>query len=124
MTTEEKLVWSNLAIHPGETLAEEIEFRGISVDELATQSELSPQLLGEIVKGEKPITSRVARALDASLKIPAKFWINLQSKYDLTVSRNGLTVSAADHSEDAHYHDVEPRIHAELLRDSGSEWSE
>ncbi len=104
MTIEEKLVWSNLAVHPGETLAEEIEFRGVSVDELAAQSGLSEQLLDGIVRGEKPITSDVADALSASLEIPAEFWMNLQNKYDLTVSRNRSTAGA--------------------LRDAGSEWED
>ena len=104
MTTEEKLVWSNLAIHPGETLAEEIEFRGISVEELSAQSGLSEHLVDEIIGGEKPITVTVARALAESLEIPQEFWTNLQDKYDLTLSRNRSTAS--------------------VLRDPGSEWGE
>ena len=124
MTTEEKLVWSNLAIHPGESLAEELEFRGTSVDELAAQSGLSAQLLDKIVRGEKPITATVARALAASLEIPAQFWMNLQNKYDLTVSRNKRTGSSTSASNDRRPQDVDSHIHANLLKDPGSEWAE
>ena len=98
MTTEEKLVWSDLAIHPGESLAEELEFRGTSVDELAAQSGLSAQLLDKIVRGEKPITATVARTLAAFLEIPAQFWLNLQTKHDLSVSRNKSTGSSVSTS--------------------------
>lgn len=104
MATEEKLVWSNLAVHPGETLAEEIGFRGILAGELAAQSGLSEQLLNQIVRGEKPITPDVADGLATSLEIPADFWMNLQSKYDATISRTRST--------------------AGVLRDPGSEWDE
>ena len=124
MTTEEKLVWSNLAIHPGESLAEELEFRGTSVDELAAQSGLSAQLLDKIVRGEKPITATVARTLAAPLEIPAQFWLNLQTKYDLTVSRNKRTGSSASTSDDRQQQDVDSHIQASLLRDPGSEWAE
>ena len=124
MTTEEKPIWSNLAIHPGESLAEEMEFRGTSVDELAEQSELSAQLLDQIMRGEKPITATVARALAAPLEIPAAFWINLQTKYDLTVSRNRRTAPAHSTFEDAQHQDIDSHIHADILQDSGSEWSE
>ena len=124
MTTEEKFVWSNLAIHPGESLAEEMEFRGTSVDELAAQSGLPAQLLDDIVSGEKPITTSVARALDTTLEIPAAFWMNLQTKYDLTISRNKQTRSANSNSEESQLQEVDSPIHASLLRDPGSEWSE
>ena len=124
MTTEEKLVWSDLAIHPGESLAEELEFRGTSVDELAAQSGLSAQLLDKIVRGEKPITATVARTLAAFLEIPAQFWLNLQTKHDLSVSRNKPTGSSVSTSGDRQQQDVDSHIHASLLRDPGSEWPE
>lgn len=124
MTTEEKLVWSNLAIHPGESLAEEMEFRGTSIDELAAQSGLSTQLLDDIVNCEKPITASIARALAASLEIPAQFWMNLQMKYDLTVSQNQRSDSTVSTTEDRQPRDIDPHIHADLLRDPGSEWAE
>ena len=106
MTTEEKTRLVKLgSIQPGETLAEEIEFRGISVKELSAQSGLSEHLVDEIIGGEKPITATVARALAESLEIPQEFWTKLQDKYDhLTISRNRSTAS--------------------VLRDPGSEWGE
>ena len=121
MTTEEILVRSNLAIHRGESLAEEIEFRGISADQLAAQPDLSTQLLDRILRGEKPIATTVAHTLAATLETPAEFWINLQTKYDLTVSRN---CSSANASDDVQSRNADPHLHADLLRSPGSEWSE
>ena len=124
MTTEEKLVWSNLAVHPGESLAEEMEFRGTSIDELAAQSGLPAQLLCKIVKGEKPITAPVARSLASSLEIPAQFWINLQTKYDLTLTRNKQASSSTDAGKGLPAHDIDAHIPESVLLDQGCEWVE
>ncbi len=88
LTIDEKHIWSNLAIHPGESLAEEIEFRGISQKDLAAQMGRPAQAVNEIIRGKKSITSDTAFELEYVLGIPAQFWINLQVLYDATLARN------------------------------------
>lgn len=78
----------NLAIPPGETLAEEIEARGMTQRELAAKIGRPPQAVNEIIRGKKTITAETALALEDALDgISAKFWLNLQADYDLTLAR-------------------------------------
>ena len=77
---------SNLAIHPGELLEEEIEFVGMSQLELAKRMGRPPQVVNEIIKGKKNITHDTAVELERVLGIPAYMWTNAQATYHLTLS--------------------------------------
>lgn len=78
---------SDLAIHPGVTLAEEIEAREMTQKALAEAMNRPVQVVNEIVNGKKAITAETALQLEHVLDIPARFWMNLQTDYDLTVAR-------------------------------------
>ena len=49
------------------------------------------QAVNEIVNGKKAITGETAVALEAVLDIPAEFWMNLQSQYEIALARPGTT---------------------------------
>jgi len=74
---------SDLLIHPGELLAEELEVRGLTQRELATAMERPAQVINEIVRGKKAITAETAVQLEQALGIPAHLWLNMQSTFDL-----------------------------------------
>jgi HTH-type transcriptional regulator / antitoxin HigA len=78
---------SDLAIHPGVTLAEELEARKMTQKALAGAMDRPVQAVNEIVNGKKAITAETALQLERVLDIPARFWMNLQTDYDLTVAR-------------------------------------
>lgn len=78
---------SNLAIHPGELLAEELEAREMTQKQLALAMGRPPQAINEIVRGKKAITAETALQLERVLGIPAHLWMNLQTRYDLTRAR-------------------------------------
>lgn len=78
---------SDLAIHPGELLAEELEVRGMTQRALASVIGRPAQTVNEIVRGKKAITAETAIQLEDALDIPAHFWLNLQSDYELAVAR-------------------------------------
>ena len=78
---------SNLAIHPGELLAEELELREMTQKQLALAMGRPPQAINEIVRGKKAITAETALQLERVLEIPAHLWMNLQTRYDLTRAR-------------------------------------
>lgn len=78
---------SDLAIHPGVTLAEELEAREMTQKALAEATARPAQVVNEIVNGQKAITAETALQLEHVLDIPARFWMNLQTDYDLTVAR-------------------------------------
>ena len=83
-TDTERQLLSDLPIPPGETLSEEIEFIGMTQEELASRIGLSSDTLSEIIRGELPLTSDVARELEKVLGIPAHVWTNLEKRYQLT----------------------------------------
>ena len=80
-------VESDLAIHPGVTLAEELEAREMTQKALAEAMARPVQVVNEIVHGKKAITAETALQLERVLDISARFWMNLQMDYDLTVAR-------------------------------------
>ena len=86
-TEQSSRLISNLAIHPGELLEEEIEFIGMSQLELAKRMGRPLQVVKEIIKGKRNITHDTAVELERALGIPAYMWTNAQATYQLTRSR-------------------------------------
>lgn len=82
-----KRAWPDVGIPPGETLAEEIEARGLSQKQLAKKMARPVQAINEIVHGKKQITAQTALQLEDVLGTPAEFWMNLQVGYQLTKAR-------------------------------------
>ena len=78
---------SDLAIHPGEFLSEELEARGITQRELARRLRRPEQVVSEIVNGKKGISAETALGLERVLGASADFWLGLQMTYDLAVAR-------------------------------------
>ena len=77
--------YPDIAIPPGEYLAEEIEARGISQKELAKRMGRPLNAINEIVNGKKAITALTALQLEEVMpEIPARFWLNLETDYQLT----------------------------------------
>ena len=88
MTTEDHSeIYSDLAIPPGETLADEIAARGMSQTDLAARLGRPVQVVNEIVRGTKSITDDTALGLEGVLGIPARFWVNLEQNYRMTRAR-------------------------------------
>ena len=79
--------YPDVAIHPGEYLAEEIEARGISQKELARRMGRPLNAINEIINGKKTITAETALQLEEVMsEIPARFWLNLEIDYQLTMA--------------------------------------
>ncbi len=77
--------YPDVAIPPGEYLAEEIGARGISQKELAMRMGRPVNAINEIINGKKSITAETALQLEAVVpEIPARFWLNLETDYRLT----------------------------------------
>ena len=78
-------VYPDLAIPPGEVLAEELEVRGMTQQELADRIGCSPQVIDEIVRAERAITPEIATGLGKALGIESQFWINFEEHYRMTL---------------------------------------
>ncbi len=73
-------------IHPGEILLE--EFLGplhISQYRLAQAIGVPPRRINEIVHGKRAISPDTALRLSRALGTSDRFWMNLQTRYDLDV---------------------------------------
>ena len=77
--------YPDVAIPPGEYLGEEIEAREITQKELARRMGRPANAINEIINGKKAITAATALQLEAVMpEIPARFWLNLETDYQLT----------------------------------------
>ncbi|MDA8084266.1 MAG: HigA family addiction module antitoxin [Nitrospiraceae bacterium] len=71
-------------IHPGEVLKEEfLEPMGLSVYRLSKETGLLQTRLSQIIKGERGISAETALKLGKFFGVPAEFWMNLQTLYDI-----------------------------------------
>jgi addiction module HigA family antidote len=90
MLTKTQPSHSDLAIHPGEFLAEELEARELTQRALAQAIGCPEQVISEIVHGKKGITAETALQLAEVFGVSAEFWMNLQMAYELTIARARL----------------------------------
>ena len=75
-----------MAIHPGETLREELEARAMTQASLARAMARPAGLVSAIVRGRRSITAETALALEDALGISASIWMGQQSQYDLSAA--------------------------------------
>ncbi len=78
-------------IHPGEILLEEfLEPMGISQYRIAKDISVPPRRINEIVLGKRAITPDTALRLSLYFGLSERFWMNLQTRYDLEVEKDRL----------------------------------
>ena len=79
--------WPDIAIPPGELLAETLESVGMTQAELARRTGRPVQAINEIVHGAKEITPETALQLERVLGVPAHVWVRLEADYRYNVAR-------------------------------------
>jgi addiction module HigA family antidote len=78
-------------VHPGEVLLEDfLEPLGVTQHRLAVSIGVPPRRINEIVHGKRRISADTALRLARYFGTSDRFWINLQSRYDLEVERDHL----------------------------------
>ena len=78
-------------IHPGEVLHEEfLKPLGVTQYRLAKDLSIPPRRINEIVLGRRSITADTALRLARYFGTTERFWLNLQTRYDLEVERDRL----------------------------------
>jgi len=78
-------------IHPGEILMEEfLKPMNISQYKLAKDISVPARRINEIVHGLRAITPDTALRLSRYFGLSERFWINLQTRYDLEVEKDRL----------------------------------
>ena len=59
---------SRMIIHPGETIAEVLEDRGITQAELSSRTGVSPVYVSNVIAGKKGISANFAMGLEYALE--------------------------------------------------------
>jgi antitoxin HigA-1 len=78
-------------IHPGQILLEEfLEPMGISQYRLAKDISVPPRRINEIVHGRRAITADTALRLSRYFGLSERFWLNLQTRYDIELEKDRL----------------------------------
>lgn len=81
-------------IHPGEVLLEEfLEPLGVTQHRLAVSIGVPPRRINEIVHGKRRITADTGLRLARYFGTTDRFWLNLQTRFDLEVEKDQLGTS-------------------------------
>jgi addiction module HigA family antidote len=79
-----------VAVHPGRLLRRELAARKLSANRLALELGVPSGRITDILNGKRGITADTALRLARRLGTSAQFWMNLQTRYDLTVTEERL----------------------------------
>ncbi|MFI3301852.1 MAG: helix-turn-helix domain-containing protein [Rikenellaceae bacterium] len=76
--------------HPGITLNQILEERGLSKRELAQAIGEYPQLLGDVTLGKRKMNPSLSIRIGRALNIDEEYFMILQTKFDLDQERKRL----------------------------------
>jgi len=75
-------------VHPGEMLLEEfMKPLGLSISEVARRIGVPPNRISQLVHCRRAMSADTALRLEDYLRWPARIWMEIQSEYDLELSR-------------------------------------
>ncbi len=78
-------------VYPGEVLMGEfLEPLGVTQHRLAVDIGVPPRRINEIVHGKRRITADTALRLARYFGTTDRFWLNLQTRYDLEIEKDHL----------------------------------
>ena len=69
-----------MVFHPGETLQDELDERGITQTEFAEIIDRPTRTVNEIVNGKRAVTPETAQAIAAALGTSPEMWLKMQAK--------------------------------------------
>ena len=80
-----------LPVHPGEILLEEfLNPMRISQYQLAKAINVPARRINEIVHGKRAVTPDTGLRLSRYFGLSERFWLNLQTQYDLEITKDNL----------------------------------
>jgi addiction module HigA family antidote len=83
-------------IHPGEILLEEfMKPMEITARQVASDIDVPPSRVSDIVNGRRPITADTALRLGVYFQMDPRFWLNLQAEYDMRIAMRELLPTVA-----------------------------
>lgn len=74
-------------IHPGEIIKEELEYRNLAQNKLASQIGVSYKVLNDILNCRRNLTSSMAMLIEAAMGISANMLMRMQLDYNMQISK-------------------------------------
>jgi len=78
------------AVHPGIYLKELLEELGLSQYRLAQEIRVPAMRISHVVRGKRPVTAELALRLGQYFRQSPRYWLNLQSRYDMDIAEDTL----------------------------------
>jgi addiction module HigA family antidote len=78
------------SVHPGEYIRELLEELELSQYRLAQDIGVAPMRISHVVRGQRPVTAELALRLGRYFGQSPRYWLNLQSRYDMDVTEDKL----------------------------------
>ncbi|MDX6577389.1 MAG: antitoxin HigA [Blastocatellia bacterium] len=75
-------------VHPGAYLKELLEELELSQYRLAQDIGVTAMRVTHVVRGQRPITAELALRLGRYFNQSPRFWLNLQSRYDMDITED------------------------------------
>src|SRR5437879_11712586 len=118
-------------VRPVAYLQEVLDELGVSQYRLAQAIGVAPMRISHVVRGQRPVTAELALRLGRYFRQSPRFWLNLQSRYDMDVTEEALgklverevqplkAVAWRGGQKYHHSHQIDLRRHAtQVLRNS------
>ena len=77
-------------IHPGIYLKEVLQELGLSQYRLAQDIGVPAMRISQVVRGQRPLTAELALRLGRYFRQNPRYWMNLQSQYDMDLAEDAL----------------------------------
>ena len=79
-----------IPVHPGRILKRELAARDLSANRLALELKVPSGRITEILNGKRGISPETALRLGRFIGNSARFWLNLQTAYELALAERDL----------------------------------
>jgi len=83
-----KEIHTDIALHPGDILLDELEARGVRKTVFAEQLNMKPSHFSELLHGKRNVSAATALKLEKLLGISAEYFMRVQVYCDLFMERN------------------------------------
>lgn len=77
-------------VHPGFYLKELLDELDLTQHKLAREIGVAPMRISHVVNGSRPVTAELALRLGRYFSQDARYWLNLQNRYDMDVAEDEL----------------------------------
>jgi antitoxin HigA-1 len=82
-------------VHPGVYLKELLDELKLSQYRIAQDLGIPAMRINHVVNGRRPVTAELALRLGRYFDQSPRYWINLQSRYDMDVAEDALSVQVS-----------------------------